>query len=1347
MIDTPISSSIGICPYPGLRSFTEEESIYFRGRDQQIDLITRLLEKNHFLMLTGASGEGKSSLIYAGLLPNARAGFFKAKYSQWLAVDFRPERNPLRQMASSLARHFQAKTETLETELRRGYAALADIYQSSSYFLDDTDPNYQQQDPENQRRMNRQAANLLLIVDQFEEFFTNPENFSHETPSQDAQIVVNLLLETARLALKHDLPIYIVCTMRSDYIGQCASFRGLPEYIGFSQFFVPRLKRKDIKVVIEEPALLSGNQISHRLSERLVYDLSDGIDQLPILQHALSQIWLAADSGSQEMDLIHYAMVGGMPPHELPADDQIKFRAWYEPLPEFKKKHFRDPSLAKVIEIHANTLYETAHDQYNKSFPGELISLPESKRVVALSFACLTKIDHGRAVRNRMTLDEISQIINMPGFDWKRVGHILHGFRDEKNAFIRPFLTPGNESDIYPDMVLDITHESLIRNWNKLNDWAIQEHRFLHTFQDFKKQMDRWRTNGKQKSYLLPIGPLTYFEDWYKACKPNAGWIARYQDKSTTEDAASVLQDTREFLRQSAAHVRLTRLFVKYGARRIAFITSMICLFGLVGYYLYDGIRKQNRQVIHRIQRSVNTLVKESEVDNSKAFSLLTSERYRPGTLIPFIKNLDSKARIKLGSNCYKLLLEGDKKSKLSIKKELIRILHDEWILALANKNNPPELIDLNEYISLLTFDLYYQPDAAIEKYLSDASDWGFDLVKTYFADKNRYKPAISQEINYAIQNWLSFGTAHADRALVLQQLMYPWNHPAGEAIFQTYYSKNSFEENGRISIAFNGGYHTLASLAAVNGDVQTILRAFDALQANQQHDYFTGSIFNNYTQIVGLLHRFGHVSKVGDIISVLGKQYPTNTPLTVYRNTIIRSGYLSPFYRINLQKNIMRSNKGYFYPTLCMLPRATYQSLLDEYEKRIESTRDADEKNYLWSLHSKRKALFAHKWAYDRGESIDTSSTNAWLATSVRHFRQISPAYLAQEVPVTIRYFTDGIRNIQVSRKNMLIYPDCMDGWFSETYHSDLFWNYLDQHQLLETYFPDPQDLDQIHAWVARAHQKKPNFFHHQFDNRYPLSDTVFERILAFLDRSTYSASFDRNLIHLILANRAFHRGDTAMGFRYQRLFNAEHFPLSFNRYEYLEKTFLLNQVKDLAAHLAAAGQPRTASQYAELLPNAHEKAFTYLLATDRTYDSPYSTQAFIYLDSAFSKIPSINFSLYANNFNFLDVRYPLIRVLSRIGGNAMQSQIATFFRDITEGNKPNAFFERIYGIAREGNFYRALTAMPDRMTENDEMQFLTIIIHQAAKNREGIPGNADWYFLDQWADHDFYYINFLPN
>src|SRR5437879_2961527 len=84
-----------ICPYTGLRSFTEEESLYFKGRDEQVKKVIAQLEEKKFLMVTGASGDGKSSLIYAGLIPQARAGFFKAQYTNWHIADFRPERTPL----------------------------------------------------------------------------------------------------------------------------------------------------------------------------------------------------------------------------------------------------------------------------------------------------------------------------------------------------------------------------------------------------------------------------------------------------------------------------------------------------------------------------------------------------------------------------------------------------------------------------------------------------------------------------------------------------------------------------------------------------------------------------------------------------------------------------------------------------------------------------------------------------------------------------------------------------------------------------------------------------------------------------------------------------------------------------------------------------------------------------------------------------------------------------------------------------------------------------------------------------------------------------------------------------
>src|ERR1035437_6484939 len=230
-----------MCPYPGLRPFNDDESIFFKGRDGNIATIIELFEKKKFMMLTGASGDGKSSLVYAGVVPNARAGLFKAKYNNWAIADFRPERSPLDNLAKSLNQYFNFESsDALKKELSYGFSSLINIYKKSSLYIDTEGKDWKEADDAKKKLLKRKASNLLIIADQFEEFFTNTENYNNGIASVESQTVIHLLLETAKAALTEDLPIYIICTMRSDYIGQCAAFRGLPEYIGFSQFFVPR---------------------------------------------------------------------------------------------------------------------------------------------------------------------------------------------------------------------------------------------------------------------------------------------------------------------------------------------------------------------------------------------------------------------------------------------------------------------------------------------------------------------------------------------------------------------------------------------------------------------------------------------------------------------------------------------------------------------------------------------------------------------------------------------------------------------------------------------------------------------------------------------------------------------------------------------------------------------------------------------------------------------------------------------------------------------------------------------------------------------------------------------------
>lgn len=150
------------------------------------------------------------------------------------------------------------------------------------------------------------------------------------------------------------------------------------------------------------------------------------------------------------------------------------------------------------------------------------------------------------------------------------------------------------------------------------------------------------------------------------------------------------------------------------------------------------------------------------------------------------------------------------------------------------------------------------------------------------------------------------------------------------------YYPKGSNEINGRIPNDFNGGYHTLASLYASIGDVEKVIQCFKTIKQSGQNDYFIGSLFNNYNHILGIFYQFGHQDKTVDMVEWLGANYSSNTPLTIYRNAVIRAGYISHLFRVNIDKNILRSYKGYFFPNLCLNKRNVFNEMSDEYEKLI---------------------------------------------------------------------------------------------------------------------------------------------------------------------------------------------------------------------------------------------------------------------------------------------------------------------------------------------------------------------------------------------------------------------------
>ncbi len=202
------------------------------------------------------------------------------------------------------------------------------------------------------------------------------------------------------------------------------------------------------------------------------------------------------------MDLLHYAMVGGMSVNELPDEQVARFNQWFNDLPADIKKCYHEPNLQNVLDTHTNKLYEQAAGYYTEK-TGKTISAEDAKTIIRTAFTCLTKIDQSRAVRNRMTLQEITNILGNPAFDTEDVGTVLNIFREPGNTFIHPFISKMIRKVIScrADQVLDITHESLIRNWKYLGQWAKEEFDSRSVSLDFEQQLGRWVESDKSNAF------------------------------------------------------------------------------------------------------------------------------------------------------------------------------------------------------------------------------------------------------------------------------------------------------------------------------------------------------------------------------------------------------------------------------------------------------------------------------------------------------------------------------------------------------------------------------------------------------------------------------------------------------------------------------------------------------------------------------------------------------------------------------------------------------------------------------------------------------------------------------
>src|SRR5215216_3798142 len=263
-------------PFPGLRPYEPDEDHLFFGREKETDDLLRRLGSSRFLPIIGTSGCGKSSLARCGLIPALHSGFMVRAGSSWRIAVMRPGDNPIGQLAAALnqpsvlgrGEHELGSTNRviLDATLRRGSLGLIAAVREAHLPAHD---------------------NVLVVVDQFEELFRY--RASQIAGSRDEAVgFVKLLLEATR---QQQIPIYVVLTMRSDFLGDCMEYPGLPEAINGGQYLVPRMTRDELRSAIIGPISVAGGSITPRLVVRLLNELGENQDNLPLLQHVLMRMW------------------------------------------------------------------------------------------------------------------------------------------------------------------------------------------------------------------------------------------------------------------------------------------------------------------------------------------------------------------------------------------------------------------------------------------------------------------------------------------------------------------------------------------------------------------------------------------------------------------------------------------------------------------------------------------------------------------------------------------------------------------------------------------------------------------------------------------------------------------------------------------------------------------------------------------------------------------------------------------------------------------------------------------------------------------------------------------------
>ena len=438
------------CPYRGLFAFQEEDTRFFFGREQITQTLLATVKQKPLVAVIGASGSGKSSVVFAGLVPRLRQEFGSPEVSPEISpkirelgassapspafhiVSFRPGKNPFAALADRLAlcSSFAADQAILDGSTALSLSAMLEqqLRQDERQLCHLIEMAKQQ----------NSGLRLVVIADQFEELYTL-------CPAVDRQPFLDTLLNAVK-----DAPAFtLILTLRADFCGYALAYRPFSDALqGAIQFLGP-MNRVELQAAIEKPAAQMHVRLEHGLIQKLIHAMDGQPGRLPLLEFALTQLWSKQRKGW----LTHqdYDQIGGV-----------------------------EAALANHAEL-----------IYAQLSPSDQL---RSQRIFIQLVQPGTGTDDSRRLATR---DDVQSQ------NWDLVAHL---------ASCRLVVT--NRSESTGEETIEIVHEALIRGWKRLRNWMQLDGEFRLWQEQLRATKRRWDKSNRDQEALLQGKGLADADYW-----------------------------------------------------------------------------------------------------------------------------------------------------------------------------------------------------------------------------------------------------------------------------------------------------------------------------------------------------------------------------------------------------------------------------------------------------------------------------------------------------------------------------------------------------------------------------------------------------------------------------------------------------------------------------------------------------------------------------------------------------------------------------------------------------------------------------------------------------------------